>query len=276
MTQQQPRKLNRQIGFSIVELMIATTLGMVLTGAAIQFMIGSKQTYDLNDDLSRVQENGRIALDILAKDIRRAGYQEDFRGIKPTAVVDTCAHPTSGAAMPCVQEGAGNASDTLPIQYSTSASISSDCLGGLASSVVGGSASDVIANVYTVEDKDGDGINSLYCSGFNVTVGKEISAAQPLIDGVDRMQVLYRIKNGSNYDYKSYDRLSTTDRQNITAIRIGLLVSTGLTSGKSNAQTRDYQLLDSPATLNIANDTQIRRIYSTTIQLNNRHSGESV
>ena len=268
-----PNKLNRQQGFSIIELMIATTLGIALTGAAIQFMLSSNQTYNLNDDLSRVQENGRVALDILAKDIRRGGYQEDLRGTKPFVVFDDCA----SAPDQCAKDGAGNDSDRLPIQYAASSSINTDCLGGSPTSVVGGSATDLIANVYYIDDPEGDGISSLYCRGFNVEQGAVISAGQPLVDGIDRMQVLYRIQEttSDSGEYKSYDRLTSDDKANITAIRIGLLVSNGLTTGRAKAETKEYQLLDSGSTVSVANDTQLRRIYTTTIQLSNRYAGDT-
>ncbi len=268
---------SKQLGFSIIELMIATTLGMVLTGAAIQFMLGSNQTYALNDDLSRVQENGRVAMDILAMDLRRAGYQEDLRGVKPFVVMSDCTH-SSGATMPCASEGSGNDSDTLPIQYAASSSINTDCLGRAPTLVAGGSANDVIANVYTIQDSDfSNQVSSLYCEGYNVTTGAVIpGGAQPIVDGIDRMQVLYRVENTttSTAEYMSFDRVKAAGREeDITAIRIGLLVSNGLTTGKANPTTKKYQLLDSNNSLDITNDTQMRRIYTSTIQLNNRHAG---
>lgn len=262
----------------MIEMMIAMTLGLALTGAAIQFMISGNETYNLNDDLSRVQENGRVALDILAKDIRRAGYQENLRGIKPTVVLDTCNHPSTNAAMPCVTEGTNDASDTLPVQYATSDSVNSDCLGGLPTSVAGGTATDVIANVYYIDDPNNTGINSLYCSGFNVERGIQISAGQPLVDGIDRMQVLYRVQRSpsDSGEYMSFDRVRASGREaEITAIRIGLLVSNGLTTGKGDPASKQYQLLDSSQPVDVTNDTQLRRIYTSTIQLNNRHAGES-
>ena len=68
------RKLYSQSGFTLVELMVALVLGLILTGGVINIYISSKQTYRMQDNQSRLQENGRFALQFLAKDLRMAGY----------------------------------------------------------------------------------------------------------------------------------------------------------------------------------------------------------
>jgi type IV pilus assembly protein PilW len=64
----------RQRGLTLVELMVSLVLSLVLTLGAVQLFTGSKQTYQLSDALARVQENGRFAVDLLARDIRQAGF----------------------------------------------------------------------------------------------------------------------------------------------------------------------------------------------------------
>jgi len=60
-------------GFSLVELMIALTLGLVITGVVVQIFTSSRSTYDLEEGLSEVQEQGRFAMEYLAGDVRQAG-----------------------------------------------------------------------------------------------------------------------------------------------------------------------------------------------------------
>ncbi len=70
-------RLNRyapQAGMSLIELMIAMTLGLVVLGGVATAFLGSKQSYRVNDNLARMQESARYAFDILSKDIRMAGY----------------------------------------------------------------------------------------------------------------------------------------------------------------------------------------------------------
>lgn len=63
----------RQQGFTIVELMIAMVLGLLLALAMGQLFVGNKQSYRYQDALSRIQENGRFALERLSRDARMAG-----------------------------------------------------------------------------------------------------------------------------------------------------------------------------------------------------------
>ena len=61
-------------GFSMVELMIALALGLLLTAAVLQTFISLKRTYEFQEEFSRIQENGRFAMEFLSRDIRRADY----------------------------------------------------------------------------------------------------------------------------------------------------------------------------------------------------------
>lgn len=61
-------------GFSLVELMIAITIGLILLGGIGYVYLGSRQTFRTQDDFSRIQENVRYALDQVAADVRMAGY----------------------------------------------------------------------------------------------------------------------------------------------------------------------------------------------------------
>ncbi|MGB0514990.1 MAG: PilW family protein, partial [Wenzhouxiangellaceae bacterium] len=60
-------------GLSLVELMVAITLGVLLTAGMVQLFNASKLTFRTNDALSRVQENGRFALEMLKRELREAG-----------------------------------------------------------------------------------------------------------------------------------------------------------------------------------------------------------
>ena len=65
----------RQIGIGLVELLIALVLALVLTMGIIEVFLGSKQAYRTQDALSRIQENGRFAMEELSRNIRMAGFQ---------------------------------------------------------------------------------------------------------------------------------------------------------------------------------------------------------
>lgn len=65
---------SRQRGVTLVELMVALLLGLVLTGGFIQVFMSNRVTYQFNEGLSRLQENGRFAIDTLNFRTRMAGY----------------------------------------------------------------------------------------------------------------------------------------------------------------------------------------------------------
>ncbi|CAD7715712.1 hypothetical protein LMG31884_17750 [Xanthomonas hydrangeae] len=62
----------RTAGFTLIELMISLVLGLLVMLAAIGLFLSSKRTASATDSLSRVQENARIAFELMARDIREA------------------------------------------------------------------------------------------------------------------------------------------------------------------------------------------------------------
>ena len=62
-------------GFSLVELMIALLLGSLLMLGVFNVLLGAKQAYRVQDELSRTQENARFAADFIARDMRMAGFR---------------------------------------------------------------------------------------------------------------------------------------------------------------------------------------------------------
>ena len=62
-------------GFTLVELLVALTIGMLLTIVVANLFLGSRRTYATTDNLSRMQENMRYAQEILRRTIHLAGYK---------------------------------------------------------------------------------------------------------------------------------------------------------------------------------------------------------
>lgn len=59
-------------GMTLVELMVAITLGLLVIGAAIGIFVSNRQVYRAAENLNRVQESGRVAYELMARDIREA------------------------------------------------------------------------------------------------------------------------------------------------------------------------------------------------------------
>lgn len=67
--------MNRQSGLSLIELMVAITISSVLLLGVLQLFGDTSQTDKTSSALAQVQESGRIALEVIGADARRAGYQ---------------------------------------------------------------------------------------------------------------------------------------------------------------------------------------------------------
>ena len=63
-----------QKGMTLVELLVAMAISVVLLGGLVEVYLGSKQSYNLAEESSRLQENGRFAIDILTREIRGSDF----------------------------------------------------------------------------------------------------------------------------------------------------------------------------------------------------------
>ncbi len=66
--------LRRARGVTLIELMVALTIGSFLMIGAITVLTQSRTAYRVMESVSRLQENARFALDALEPDIRMASY----------------------------------------------------------------------------------------------------------------------------------------------------------------------------------------------------------
>lgn len=64
----------RQKGLSMIELIVAMGLSLILMLGVIQIFISNKKTFEINHDLSLMQESGRVALELMTGSIRMADH----------------------------------------------------------------------------------------------------------------------------------------------------------------------------------------------------------
>ena len=64
----------RAAGVTLVELLVAMTIGLVLIIGATQVYVDSHAAYAVNETTARLQENARYAMSVLEPDIRMSGY----------------------------------------------------------------------------------------------------------------------------------------------------------------------------------------------------------
>ncbi len=63
-----------QGGFSIIEIMVGVTLGLLLTGIVVSIFIATGRHYAQDERVGRMQENARFALRVLADDLSLADF----------------------------------------------------------------------------------------------------------------------------------------------------------------------------------------------------------
>jgi type IV pilus assembly protein PilW len=195
--------MNHQRGFSLVELMISLTLGLLISAAIVQVMISNQITERVNRSVASVQENGRFFISRMRSELMMTGMYDPlspnlntdvdivdeaaFLQNRPVVLAgDFLARPGLGAT-----QGANGANDVLVVAFQGLR----DCRGYKL-----GYQDDeefFVVNEYFVQD------NQLKCRGFDgrvlrgqkVAEGNNGDAAFTLVDQVQSFQVLYGIAN---------------------------------------------------------------------------------
>jgi len=78
MTPENFRKDNR--GFTLVELLVAMALGLVVLGAVLKVFVSQNRTNAAQQEVAYAQQNVRAAMDLMAREIRNAGYDPQDNG----------------------------------------------------------------------------------------------------------------------------------------------------------------------------------------------------
>lgn len=82
-----------QYGLSLIELMVTIVLSSLLLLGVLQLFINTTATDRTSNELARVQETGRVAIELIAREARRMGYQGCV-GASITTEVNGIEYPT--------------------------------------------------------------------------------------------------------------------------------------------------------------------------------------
>ena len=214
-----PRQALLQRGMTLIELLVAMTLGLLIALAAATALLVSRQGFTAVDASSQLRDNGRFLQSIVQRLGVQAGYKDlgfatntaaqpnspagmGPEGIRPYVFGLNNASRTStntwdqGTARTSTQLGYG--SDILVLRYQTSttnpAAAASDetiidCA-GIAPTTAPMGADDTIVSILHV-GVGSDGEPALMCSRSNT--GDAPYDTQPLVQGVENFQVLYGV-----------------------------------------------------------------------------------
>jgi type IV pilus assembly protein PilW len=239
----------RQRGFTLVEMMVAIVIGLILVAGTLSIFLSTKQGYRMTSGLSLMQSTGRATLDLLSRDIMKAGFPESS-GIETFV---------TGAGL--TQDGGGNASDTFTVRYQSA----TDCLNTAGGTPVYADGNQYAKNRYFIQN------GNLMCEP-RAEDNTTFAPAAVLVAGIENLQVLYGEDTNPAAGLKNATRYVTagnvTDWNNVVSVKIGFVVnSQGIIATTTDAAT--FSLLGQTATA-AGNDLQRRRAYSTTAVIRNR------
>lgn len=227
----------RQLGLTLIELMVAITISAVLLLSMVEIFTSSKQTFRTQEALSHLQESARFTRYYLSYIIRQAGYRSQLNSTESSVF----------AGQPIVfgQDNAGNTAsvedasgaialndvasgtDIIAIRYQGNPdNLTGHCLSHrpLATSTAV-TNTDVATNVLFIKEDRDTGLRSLSCKR---RVNAQNDNEQPLVTGVEDLQILYGVDTtGSNpltiNQYLPADQVA--DWNNVLSVRLTLTLN---------------------------------------------------
>ncbi len=264
--------LRRQRGRTLVEVLVAITIGLMLSVGILSIYGANRQTYRTSSDLQRMQAAGQLALDRLAFQIRMAGYGRLLDGFTTVAAPSTftgnpvwaCANgfanPVDTVETPGCVTSATPLPDALQIRYQVDDAATlgrgdnRDCL-GFEVPDVGGIR--MAQNRFYIANSNG--VPTLMCAGNGL-------APAPLIPNVEDLQVMLRVGNPFSRAEQLVDPSGFTDWGRVLGVELCIQIrseETGLAdpSGQPGTSCRGGAF---PA------DGRLRRTFTQVVTLRNR------
>lgn len=259
----------RQAGFTLIEFLVALVIGSLVVLAAVASMLGTRTSAMTGDDVHVLTQSSALAFRMLSQQIRQAGYTpvdatEPLYYFNIKADKDTLL--TSEPAFFAIKgeeskDGTGN--DRLKIGYAPSPDYFKDCLGQGAKSKAG-DAYDAAnpadpENVRLITSEFSVVGGTLRCRGSGNT------ASQPLIDGVERFDVMYGVSAGAGNEAvaRYVTAAGVEDFNRVRTVRVCLQLAGNSRSNPGG----DYTDCDGAA--KTTRDGKLRRVYTAVFALRN-------
>jgi type IV pilus assembly protein PilW len=65
---------NNERGFTIIELVVGLSISLILLGVAVKIFLVQQRSYNVQEQLSEMQQNIRSAMDMIVRETKMAGY----------------------------------------------------------------------------------------------------------------------------------------------------------------------------------------------------------
>jgi type IV pilus assembly protein PilW len=216
----------RQAGFTLVEMMVAITIGLVVVFGMTATFVSLKNTFKSQDKMGQLQDNERIALTFLTTAVNNAGYYPDPKSASPLkgGTPPTSSPASPGGAMSDATyifgtAASGNFSQSLQTNFAT---LNTDNLISCIGTTYAGSGTASVRNIFYVDTST----NSLMC---RVLVNNDVTdpmansgTPQVVVPGVTGMSVLFgNAPSGSQVtNYLTSDQV--TNWNAVKSVRITL------------------------------------------------------
>lgn len=203
--------LSKQLGLSLIELMIAMVLSMFLLGALIQLAISNKQSYNFQQTQAVTQENSRFASYYLQAIVEKAGFMnlpQNFEADVFPELAETtqCKDFKAGQVVALSKLGTG-----LCIRHQRSDATETDCIGNNIPN----------DNAITTRIYFDTTTKTLMC-------GAQGKAAISLVGNIHDIKMVYGLSFDDELDGRSIDTYieNPSDWSKIVGIRFSLLTAT--------------------------------------------------
>lgn len=213
-------RLQQQTGFSLIELMIALTIGLLLIAGLGTILFSVRSSYLTQDGLTRMQEGQRFFLTSLNNSVQTAGYFIDPVNDSALNALPASGNNPDGSSFAAGQSITGTAgatpttSDTVNTRYqSASDDDAMNCLGGTNTS----GAPVVWINSFFV-----DASHQLNCTAKTIgTATPPTSRTEVLVSNVAKMKVLYGVGvNGDGQTSRYLDATQVTAWQDVVSVKV--------------------------------------------------------
>lgn len=272
---------NKQTGLSLIELMVAVTIGLFLLSGIATSYITSIKSNSNRDQASMLEDNGRLALEVITRSLEHAGYangryiENRFVENKKDITEEACGTSFKNVKdrtifpdPPTLDDIAG---DTITSVYYGDHLLNTDCSGEplVLDCHLGSGNPDESARIYNsyyLDKTDPD--NSLMCAGSRQ------NKAQVVAEGIENIQYLYGVDSGSavGNDLKQDRFINATElfdqglQDRVVSIQVAVLVRS-LLPVNTKAEKKTYLLLDQE--FESPNDRYRREVFTTTVRLRN-------
>lgn len=240
-------------GFSLIEIMLAFVIGSMLIVFSLDLIFSNQRLKAISEDHSLVINNANRAMQLLSRSIRIAGYNNSTGSRLTPFYVGACDIHTA-----CSFDGA-TLGDQIAVQY-----FSASGLDTAGNSIPAG---ELAVDIFYVANDPVTNINNLFCRGFNTTTGAYRGNAVVIAEGIDRLDIIYGVSQGSIYTNLYLSASEVIDWLAVTSVRVSLLARTTANSNIFNNQERTYIV---PGASGVSyTDNIIRHLFSSTVDLLN-------